>query len=135
MKSFALIATLALTPLLAVCAFSAARANPLGGEPDPCCHACPQCHYVCKLEAKRSEEEKSCFEVEEKVVCIPRVVFPWQKKRDPCAHNGARIRKICVLKTDSYKCPVCKYTWTAEKRLPCAPVAAPPAMAAEPIAN
>ena len=96
-----------------------------------CCRRCPACDHVCKLDAEQVEEEKSCFEVESKVICIPRVVFPWQKKKcnacdacdgqgcNNCVHNGARTRKICVLVTDKYKCPSCQYTWSAEKK-PCA---------------
>jgi hypothetical protein len=55
-------------------------------------------------------------------------VFPWQKKKlhacnacdgvgcTNCVHNGARVRRICVLKTDKIQCPKCEYTWTAEKK-------------------
>ena len=98
------------------------------------CACCPVCDHVCKLDAEQVDEEKTCFKVESKAICIPRVVFPWQKsKRSACAscnscdgkgctacvHNGARVRKICVLKTEKYKCPACKYTWTAEKKDTC----------------
>ncbi|MCO8121154.1 hypothetical protein NHH03_05350 [Stieleria sp. TO1_6] len=98
------------------------------------CACCPVCDHVCKLDAKKVDEEKVCFDVESKVICIPRVVFPWQKTRkaacascDSCAgkgctacvHNGARVRKVCVLKTDKYTCPVCTYTWSAEKKDGC----------------
>jgi hypothetical protein len=70
------------------------------------------------------------------VICIPRVVFPWQKKScgscqscdgngcNKCINNGARTRKVCVLKPSSYKCPKCEYTWTAEKKEGCAGCAA-----------
>jgi hypothetical protein len=67
------------------------------------------------------------------VVCIPRVVFPWQKGKchgscescdgvgcNQCVHNGARTRTVCVLTTDKYKCPRCQYTWSAERN-PCGP--------------
>lgn len=98
------------------------------------CACCPVCDHVCKLDAEQVDEEKTCFDVESKVICIPRVVFPWQKaKRSACAscdscdgkgctacvHNGARVRRICVLKTEKYECPACKYTWTAEKKDTC----------------
>ena len=96
-----------------------------------CCKRCPACDHVCNLDAEQVEEEKTCFDVETKVICIPRVVFPWQKKKScdscdacdgrgcsVCVHNGARVRKVCVLKTDKYKCPKCEYTWSAEKK-PC----------------
>jgi hypothetical protein len=98
------------------------------------CACCPVCDHVCKLDAEQVDEEKTCFEVESKVICIPRVVFPWQRSKrlahascdscdgkgcTACVHNGARIRKVCVLKTEKYKCPACKYTWTAEKKDTC----------------
>ncbi len=98
-----------------------------------CCRRCPACDHVCKLDAELVDEARTCFDVESKVVCIPRVVFPWQKRScqgpcdacdgtgcNQCNHNGARTRRVCVLKTDKYKCPKCEYTWSAEKN-PCAP--------------
>lgn len=79
------------------------------------CCVCPQCQHRCQLKAERVEEERECFEVESKVVCIPRVVFPWQKQCcDPCFNNGARTRRVCVLKTETYQCPKCEYSWTLE---------------------
>lgn len=93
-----------------------------------CSICCPVCDHTCNLEAERVEEETPCFDVESKLICIPRVVFPWQKKKcsscdacdgqgcSNCVHNGARVRRICVLKSDSKTCPKCKYTWsTADK--------------------
>ena len=109
-----------------------------------CCKRCPACDHVCNLDAELVDEEKPCFEVESKVICIPRVVFPWQTGKscfpfcnkkgcnscdscdgrgcdscNACINNGARTRRVCVLKTDKYTCPKCEYTWTAEKK-PCA---------------
>ncbi|MGV3484805.1 MAG: hypothetical protein ACO1RT_10345 [Planctomycetaceae bacterium] len=127
MKSIVVLFCVALPPLLTLISSQTARANHLCGNGAACCHACPQCNYVCKLDVTKSEQEKECFDVEAKVVCIPRVVFPWQKNcGNPCANNGGRIREICVLKTESYKCPQCKYTWTAEKRTPCVDAAEVP---------
>lgn len=98
------------------------------------CVCCPVCDHVCKLDAEQVEEEKTCFKVETKVIVIPRVVFPWQRSRklactqcdscdakgcSDCVHNGARVRKVHVLKTEKYNCPACKYTWTAEKKDSC----------------
>ncbi|TWT67050.1 hypothetical protein [Allorhodopirellula solitaria] len=97
------------------------------------CVCCPVCDHVCKLDAKQVDEERSGFEVESKVICIPRVVFPWQVGHKPawsscedcdgqgcttCSHNGARLRRVCVLKSEKYKCPVCQYSWSAEKNVP-----------------
>lgn len=96
-----------------------------------CSICCPECKHTCNLKAEQVEETKKGFDVESKVICIPRVVFPWQKaKKSQCAscdscdgrgctaciHNGARTRKICVLKNESYKCPKCEYTWSAEPK-------------------
>ena len=110
---------------------------------------CPQCDckcYSCKLESDVVDVEKKCFEVEEDVICVPNVVFPWQtgKKRckfnlrklcgrdggsscdscdscggvgcSTCVHNGAKIRKIKKLKSKKYTCPECEYTWTPEEK-------------------
>lgn len=93
-----------------------------------CSVCCPVCDHVCKLDAEQVEAEIPCFEVESKVICIPRVVFPWQKKKcsdcdscdgrgcTNCVHNGARVRRVCVLKTDKIKCPKCEYSWSPEKK-------------------
>lgn len=94
-----------------------------------CTTCCPKCEYECKLKAAQVDVEKSCFEVESKVICVPRVVFPWQKKAScgacdscdgrgcsSCFHNGAQIRTIRVLKTKKYKCPACEYVWSPEKK-------------------
>ncbi|MGB7344346.1 MAG: hypothetical protein WBD20_09040 [Pirellulaceae bacterium] len=94
---------------------------------------CPKCNHVCKLTAEKVDVEKSCFEVESDYICIPKVVFPWQrpakrscntctscdgsgcKSCSACPNNGAKIRKIKVLKTKKYECPECEYTWSAEE--------------------
>lgn len=64
-----------------------------------CCKRCPACDHVCNLDAEIVDEEKTCFEVETKVICIPRVVFPWQKKScgscDSC--DGAGCKKCKLL--------------------------------------
>ncbi len=97
------------------------------GDQTGCCKRCPSCNHCCNLDAEEVDEEKTCFEVESKEICIPRVVFPWQKKTcrscdscsglgcNACVHNGAKVRRICVLKTKKYNCPKCKYTWTPEE--------------------
>ena len=103
-----------------------------------CHHCCPECNHCCQLDAEMGEEEKKCFEVETEVICIPRVVFPWQvgkrcfpfcgKKHrtacdacdgygcSACVHNGAKTRKIKILKSRKYKCPKCEYTWTPVRK-------------------
>ena len=87
------------------------------------CKQCPSCD--CSLDAKMVDVEKSCFEVETKTICIPRVVFPWQRTKASgpcdscdgsgcatCVNNGAKTRYIKVIKKKKYTCPECKYSWT-----------------------
>ncbi|WP_372724700.1 hypothetical protein [Novipirellula sp.] len=85
-----------------------------------CCTKCPACDHRCNFSVDVVDETKTCFEVESKVICIPRVVFPWQKGNcDAVCNNGAKTRRICVLKTKDYKCPKCEYSWSAEKKATC----------------
>lgn len=92
------------------------------------CNRCPSCNHYCHLSAKIEKVEKECFKIESKVICIPRVVFPWQKPKHHrgcfrcggggctnCINNGARKRTVCVLVQDTYECPECKYKWSAKK--------------------
>lgn len=83
------------------------------------CVSCPRC-FTCKLDVEAIEEGRSCWDVECEQICIPNVVFPWQKSCDPCRvlHNGAKIKTIKVLKEREYTCPACEYTWTPEE-VPC----------------
>ena len=82
-----------------------------------CCATCPACKACCKLKVEDDKEKKSCYKVECEEICIPRVVFPWQKKHscDPCLNNGAKVKTVRKLKKHSYECPTCKYTWTPVK--------------------
>lgn len=126
-------------PVLAIVAF-ACSANQVhqvqaGGCLKEAKHkvCCPQCackSSCCTLEAEMVDVEKKCFEVECKTICIPKVVFPWQKKKHGChscdgrgctncVHNGAKIRKIKVLKSKKYTCPECEYTWTPKEGASC----------------
>ena len=84
---------------------------------------CPQCCHDCVFSAEKSKKTDSCYEVECKPICIPRVVFPWQKGccscgkdggKDGCCavHNGAKKRSVRVLKKYEYECSHCKYQWT-----------------------
>lgn len=89
-----------------------------------CVDCCPTCGYYCKLSAECVDDDKDGFDVESEVICIPRVVFPWQKRTgchcgrivcNSCNHNGARKRRVCKLTRDSITCPKCKYSWKAKK--------------------
>lgn len=128
------VASVILATLLGLMTTSSVSAGP-GKLLDQTGHSCcPVCDHKCNLDVEEIEVDKTCFEVESKVICIPRVVFPWQKAKKTacascdscdgrgctsCVHNGARVRKICVAKAKKYKCPACKYTWTAEKKESC----------------
>ena len=82
---------------------------------------CPQCDCSeCFLVVAPADVWNTCYQTEQKVVCIPQVRFPWQQDCPPAA--AARNRVVTVLKTHTYKCPGCSYQWT--DRVP-APVAAP----------
>ena len=79
----------------------------------PCCNTCPRCNACCELKAEKVDLEKKCWTVERQQICIPRVVFPWQKScGNPCANNGAYVKTIKVLKSHTYTCPACEYSWT-----------------------
>lgn len=96
-----------------------------------CCERCPACDHCCELNAEAGEESRPCFNVETKVICIPRVVFPWQMKKcfscdscdgqgcNNCVHNGAKARRVCVMKADKYTCPKCQYSWTPREKAAC----------------
>lgn len=83
---------------------------------------CGKCNGSCFLKVEPSTKEKSCFKVEAKQICIPRVRFPWQPKDkckgcDGCDRGGCctnhcgRVKTVLVLKKHKYECPACKYTW------------------------
>ncbi len=80
------------------------------------CTRCPACHYRCKFSAKKIDEKRHRYVADSKVICIPRVVFPWQTdNRHRCVNNGARLRRVNVLKREYYTCPECDFRWHAEK--------------------
>ena len=80
---------------------------------------CGKCNGTCYLKVEKTTKEKSCFKVETKQICIPKVRFPWQPKVDcdscdsagNCATRCGRVKTILVLKKHKYECPDCKYTW------------------------
>ena len=85
-----------------------------------CCRKCPKCQTdVCVLEAECVDEERKCFEVEQKLICIPKVSLPWRKCEKPCCggcaancrHQCAKTKAVKVLKTKTYECKVCQYSW------------------------
>jgi len=106
------------------------------------CHVqCPRCSAPCEMAVTKDKEEHSCWEVECKTICIPRITFPWQKchsckgagacdgKCDSghCLQKGkhglcpdvvcdlpakcGRTKNVRVLTKHTYECTVCKYKW------------------------
>ena len=132
---------LAASIAMSICVLSSANPRTADAGCGMGCFSCPDCR--CKLTAEEVEVEKSCFEVECKTICVPKVVFPWQtgngcfpfgkwgKKSNcdsgdscdgrgcssctNCVNNGAFLRTVKVLKTKNYKCPECEYTWSADE--------------------
>lgn len=88
--------------------------GPLLGADCCQCGLCSDKCATCCLECKTEDEERSYYDIECKQVCVPRVVFPWQKNKccDSCKNNGARVRCVKQLKKKKYDCPVCVYKWT-----------------------
>ncbi len=98
----------------------------------------------CELTSKEVDVEKSCFEVESKTICIPKVVFPWQTGHgcfglglfgcsksacdscdsadgceasgcDTSVHNGAFTKTVKVLSKKKYTEPGCEYKWSVKE--------------------
>ena len=109
---------------------------------DGCCN-CPECGTkVCVAKPVTKTEKKTVFSVEKKDVCIPKVRFPWQVKRNNACGNGScdsscdgagngcgagcapmcgRVRTIKVLKKKSIECKKCGYEWEIKtvESVPC----------------
>ena len=74
---------------------------------------CPRCSCeVCELKVDEGKKKKTCYKVEEKVVCVPRVRLPWQKCNSSNCSPTIRVR---VLKKHTYECPECQYEWKVVK--------------------
>lgn len=92
---------------------------------DGCCSRCPSCDYVCEMSVDHSPEKKSCWKIEYKPVCIPKVTFPWQSRGCGCDKgkggkggdccngcNGSKLKYVKVLVKHEYECPSCKCKFT-----------------------
>ena len=66
----------------------------------------------CTLEVKAVTEKKTCFKVEEKVICVPAVRMPWHKCDPP---KTSKTKTIRVLKKETYERPSSSYEWTVAK--------------------
>ena len=84
------------------------------------CRKCPKCQNdVCVLSAECVKDKRTCFEVEQKLICIPKVSLPWRRCEKPCQggcaancrHKCAKTKVVKILKTKVYECDVCKYSW------------------------
>ena len=72
------------------------------------CRRCPSCGgECCELSITQEKEERTCFKVEEKTICVPQIQLPWCCGRVRPTYT----RKIRVLVEESYECPVCHYEW------------------------
>lgn len=86
---------------------------------------CPACNYVCEFSATKTKEEKHCYEVDCKPICIPRVTFPWEKghgqgKCGDCSPaRCAQVKVVKVLEKHTYECSRCKCKWTPVLRDGC----------------
>ena len=97
---------------------------------------CPKCKTPCVLKVEEGTEEKYCWNIEEKTVCIPKVRFSWQwpfQKKKQCSDCSAscscktccnppklgRSRVVNTLVKHTYECPACKYSWEPQKCSPC----------------
>ncbi len=68
--------------------FGIATAGDCFGRCNKGCVTCPSCRHVCcQLNAEPVDEEKSCWKVECKDICVPRVVFPWQNPHAKKSHG------------------------------------------------
>jgi hypothetical protein len=89
----------------------------------PLLHTCPQCHQACQHKIcvptpTTLKDEKSCWCIETKEICIPHIRWPWQ----PCCEppKCGRVRTVKVLKKVEYECEKCGYKWEIKSAC-CAP--------------
>lgn len=76
------------------------------------CQSCPQCHNDdCVLRIKKVCDEQSCYKTEQKVVCVPKIHWPWNQDCEPIR---SKSRTVKVLKEHFYKCERCAYEWGPE---------------------
>lgn len=91
------------------------------GEDGHAAH-CPRCRATCYPTVTKGTEEKQCWEVETKTICIPKVRFPWETKccNKGCGKDGCvppkcgRTKYVNVLVPHKYECSTCKYSWDVD---------------------
>jgi len=70
---------------------------------------CPECnHEVCRVTLETRDEERDCFRVEYKSICIPKVKLPWASW---CKPQCGEVRSVKVLTRHQYTCPQCHCKW------------------------
>lgn len=83
---------------------------------------CPHCGDACYPTVTKGKETKTCWNVEEKAICIPKVRFPWEKSccdkgcgKDGCIPPKCGSTKyVNVLMKHEYECSTCKYSWDVD---------------------
>lgn len=104
--------------VVAICGqhVAAVADDPAPASKRPCCPPrCPHCKAYCKFELEDAKEKKSCWCIERKAICIPKITFPWQKSCEP---KCGRVKWVNRLKEVEYECEHCKCKWTAVE-VPC----------------
>jgi len=84
---------------------------------------CPRCSEPCYPTVTKGTETKTCWDVECKAICIPRVTFPWEhgwhggKGKDGCVEpKCGRVKYVNKLMKCEYECSVCKYSWDISEK-------------------
>lgn len=81
---------------------------------------CPHCGEACYPTVSKDKETKTCWNVETKTICIPKVRFPWEKDcgkdgKDGCpTPKCGRTKNVNVLMKHEYECSTCKYSWDVD---------------------
>ena len=79
---------------------------------------CPACNYACEVSTEVVQEKQTCFDVEEKAICIPPITLPWERSKGKGGDSAVgtrcgKVKIVRVLVKQEYECARCKYTWTA----------------------
>ena len=95
----AVLALLLVLPLFADAGHGAAK---------PRC-GCPSCgNAVCVPSREPEVDERYCWKVEFKQVCIPAIRWPWQSCCEP---KCGKVKTVKVLEKVEYECDKCGYRW------------------------
>jgi hypothetical protein len=83
---------------------------------------CPHCGDACYPTVTKGKETKSCWNVDNVPICIPKVRFPWEKSccDKGCGKDGCvppkcgRTKHVNVLMKHEYECSKCEYSWDVD---------------------